>query len=263
MKTSTTLTLFVLSCMLLGACKSSESTMESAAPMIESAAPMSVEQELIESYLAALGGLETLRSIESMQLTGEVEMPSVGMTMPITITNKRPSMVHVRVEVSAMNAEVINAYDGETAWQINPMQGGTQKMTGEQARSIKEQADMDGLLIDYEAKGYVVHYVGEEEVNGSNTKKLRVMRPDSSEVFVYLDAESFLQVKTEAEGTNPMTGAKAMMEIFMMDYRDVDGMMVPFKMKVVMDGQIFQNITIKEVKTNVEVDDLIFMYPKK
>ena len=57
MKTSTTLTLFVLGGMLLGACKSSESTMESAAPM-------SVEQELIESYIAALGGLETIRSIE-------------------------------------------------------------------------------------------------------------------------------------------------------------------------------------------------------
>ncbi len=255
MKTSTTLTLFVLGCMLLGACKSSESAMESAVPM-------SVEQELIESHIAALGGLEVIRSVESMQLTGEVEMPSVGMTMPMTITNKRPSKLHVRVEVPAMGAEVINAYDGETAWEINP-QGVTQKMAGEQARDLKELADMDGFLVDYEAKGYAVHYVGEEEVNGSNTKKLRVMRPDSSEMFVFLDAESFLQVKIEAEGTNPMTGARAKKETFLMDYRDVDGMMIPFEMKVLMDGQVFQNITIKEVKTNVEVDDTIFMYPKK
>ena len=256
MKTSTMLTLFVLGCMLLGACKSSESVMESAVPM-------SVEQELVEQNIAAQGGLEVIRSIESMHITGEIEMPSVGMTMPMTITQKRPSKVHFRVDVPAMGAEIINAYDGETAWQINPMQGGTQKMTGEQARNIKERADMDGLLVDYEAKGYAVHYVGEEEVNGSNTKKLRVMRPDSSEMFVFLDAESFLQVKTEAEGTNPMTGASAKMETFMMDYRDVDGMMIPFEMKVLMDGQVFQNITIKEVKTNVEVDDTIFMYPKK
>ena len=40
---------------------------------MESVAPLSVEQELIERYLAALGGLETIRSIESMQVTGEVE----------------------------------------------------------------------------------------------------------------------------------------------------------------------------------------------
>ena len=256
MKTSTTLTLFVLGCMLLGACKSSESAMESAVPM-------SVEQELIESHIAAQGGLEVIRSVESMQLTGEIEMPSFGMTMPMTITNKRPSKMHVRVEVPAMGAEIINAYDGETAWEINPMGGGTQKMTGDQARNIKEQADMDGFLIDYEAKGYAVHYEGEEEVNGSNTKKLRVMRPDSSEIIVFLDAESFLQVKTETEGTNPMTGVKAKMVTFMMDYRDVDGMMIPFEMKVLMDGQVFQIITMQEVKTNVEVDDLIFMYPKK
>jgi hypothetical protein len=230
---------------------------------MESAAPLSVEQELIESYLAALGGLEALRSITSMQVTGEVEMPSVGMTMPLTITSKRPAMVHVRVEIPAMGAEVIQAYDGEDAWENNPMGGGLKKMAGEQARNMKEQADMDGLLVDYEAKGYAVHYVGEEEVNGSNTKKLRVMRPDSSEVFVYLDAESFLQVKMEADGTNPMTGAKAKMETFMSDFREVDGMMMPFAMKVVMDGQVFQVITFKEVKTNVEVDETIFAYPKK
>ncbi len=230
---------------------------------MEAAAPLSMEQELIESYLAALGGLEAIQSIESMQVTGEVEMPSIGMTMRITITSKRPSMVHVRVEVAAMNAEVINAYDGEIAWESNPMGGGTREMPSEQARDIKEQADMDGFLVDYEAKGYAVYYVGEEEVNGSNTKKLRVMRPDSSEVFVYFDAESFLQVKTEAEGTNPMTGARAKTETFMMDYRDVDGMMIPFEMKVLMDGQVFQNITLKEVKTNVEVDETIFAYPKK
>ncbi len=230
---------------------------------MESAVPMSVEQELIESHIAAQGGLEVIRSVESMQMTGEFEMPSFGMTMPMTITLKRPSKVHVRVDVAAMGAEVINAYDGETAWENNPMQGGIQKMADEQARDMKERADMDGLLVDYEAKGYVVHYVGEEEVNGSNTKKLRVMRPDSSEIIVFLDAESFLRVKTETEGTNPMTGARAKTETFMMDYRDVDGMMIPFEMKVVMDGQAFQNITFKEVKINVEVDDTIFLYPKK
>ena len=256
MKTTTPLVLLILCGLLVGACKTSESAMEPAAPM-------SVEQQLIESHIAALGGLEAIRAIESMQVTGEIEMPSVGMTMPITITSKRPSMVHVRVEVSAMNAEVINAYDGETAWEINPMGGGTQKMTGDQARNIKEQADMDGFLIDYEAKGYAVHYVGEEEVNGSNTKKLRVIRPDSSEIIVFLDAESFLQVKTETEGTNPMTGVKAKMVTFMMDYRDVDGIMIPFEMKVLMDGQVFQIITMKEVQTNVEVDETIFAYPKK
>ncbi len=256
MKTSTTLTLIVLGCMLLGACKSSESAMESAVPM-------SVEQELIESHIAAQGGLEVIRSIESMQMTGETEMPSVGMTMPMTITLMRPSKVHVRVDVAAMGAEVINAYDGETAWETNPMQGGTRKMAGEQARNMKEMADMDGFLVDYEAKGYAVHYEGEEEIDGSNTKKLRVMRPDSSEIFVFLDAESFLQVKMETEGTNPMTGARVKTETFLMDYRDVDGMMIAFGIKVLMDGEVFQNITMKEVKMNVEVDDTIFMYPKK
>lgn len=256
MKTSTSLTLLVLVALSMGACKSSESAMEAAAPV-------SVEQEIVDQHVAAIGGRETLRSVESLQMTGQVEMPSVGMTMPLTITQKRPSKVHVRVDVAAMGAEVVNAYDGETAWQSNPMQGGTQKMTGEQARTIKEQADIDGFLVDYAAKGYGLEYVGAVEVKGAPAEKLQVTRPDSSQFFVFLDAASFLQVKVEAEGTNPMTGAKAKVETYMGDYRDVGGVQMPFELEVVIGGQPFQTITMSDVKLNVEVDDTIFAYPKK
>lgn len=254
MKTSTPLLFLLLFGLLLGACKSSESAVD--------APPMSVEQEIVERHIAAIGGRATLESIESLQLMGELYMPAAGMTLPLTLTQKRPAKMHVRVDVAAMGAEVLNGYDGETAWQVNPLQGGTQKLSGEQARNLKEQADIDGLLVDYEAKGYSVAYVGEEEVKGTNTQKLQVMRPDSSEVFVYLDAATALQFKVESEGTNPMTGAKAKSETYMSDYRDVDGMMVPFSLEVHFDGQLFQTVTLSDVKTNVEVDDAIFMYPK-
>ena len=247
--------LFVLGCMLLGACKSSESVTESM--------PKSMEQELIDSHIAALGGLETIRSVESLRMTGEIYVPSAGMTMPVTITQKRPSKMYFKIEIPAMGAEMVQAYDGETAWEINPMQGGTRKMTGEPARTIKEQADMDGILVDYEAKGFTMELVGEEDVKGSAAKKLKVLRPDSSEFFVFLDAASFMQVKVEAEGTNPMTGAKVNVETFMMDYRDVGGMMVPFGVEMLMDGEVFSKTTLQDVKTNVEVDETIFAYPKK
>lgn len=256
MKTSTPLLLLLLCGLLLGACKSSESA-------TEAMAPKSAEQELLDRHVAAMGGLEAIQSIESLQITGEVYMPAVGMTMPLTITQKRPMKVHVRVDVAAMGVEVINAYDGETAWEVNPMQGGTRKVTGEQARNFKEQADMDGFLIDHAAKGYSVEHVGEEDVKGTMAQKLKVLRPDSSTVFVYLDTASALQVKAESEATNPMTGAPGKVESYFTDYRDVGGMMVAHAFEVLFDGQVFQTVTLTDVKTNVEVDDAIFMYPKK
>ena len=83
MKTSTPLVLLILCCLFVGACKSSERATE--------AASKSMEQELIDQHIAALGGLETLRSIESMRVTGEVNIPSAGMTLPLTHTTPRLS----------------------------------------------------------------------------------------------------------------------------------------------------------------------------
>ena len=75
-----------------------------------------------------------------------------------------PYRMRVEVEIPAMGMEILNGYDGEMAWEVNPMQGGKRKVTGEQARTFKEQADMDGVLVDTAAKGYRVEYAGEAEV---------------------------------------------------------------------------------------------------
>src|SRR5690606_37899900 len=114
--------------------------------------------------------------------------------------------------VSMMNATVINGYDGETAWTINPMMGsGPQKLPPDQARQTRQQADIDGPLVDYAAKGYTLEYLGEEAVKGQPAHKLRLMEADSTEAFMYLDAASYLPVKTESEGINPMDGSTTRM----------------------------------------------------
>ncbi len=252
--------LFLMGCLLLGACKSAEMTSDAGAT---SAPAMTMEQELVAKHLEANGGMAALQAIESVHMVGEVYMPAAGMNMPMTITVKRPAMMRVDVKVPAMNMEVINAFDGETAWADNPMQGGLQKLPADQVVRFREQADIDGILVNHEAKGYSVEYVGEAEIKGTPTQKLKVLRPDSSEIFVYLDAETFLQVKTESEAPNPMTGAMAKVETFMSDFRVVNGVPMPHSMEVMMDGQAFQTITFTEITVNGEIDDAIFVYPKK
>ena len=260
MKNSATLMLLLVGCLLLGACKSAEMASDAGAT---TAPAMTMEQELIAKSIEAQGGLANLRAVESMQMTGEVYMPFAGMSMPLTIYQKRPGMVRVEVSIPAMGVEVVSGYDGEIAWTDNPVQGGLQKLTGEQARTSKEQADMDGFLVDYAAKGYTVEYAGDAEVKGMQTKKLKIMRPDSSEIRMYFDAETFRQVKTEGEGTNPLTGAQAKVETYLSDFKEVEGVMRAHAIEVLMDGEVFQQVTVSEVKVNVEIDDAIFAYPKK
>ncbi len=226
-------------------------------------AETTVVDQLVAEYIAAQGGLETIRAVQSVRTTGEVAIPSQGMVLPITIVQARPNRMRVEIAIPDMAVDIVNGFDGETAWETNPLQGGTRELTGEPARNFREQADLDGVLIDYAAKGYAVTHAGAGEVSGAPTQTLRVRRPppDTTEIVVHLDAASHLQIKAEGWGTHPVTGARVKVETFMTDYRDVGGIKVPFAIEVTMDGQPFQVITVHDVTLNVPVEQGLFTIP--
>lgn len=253
------LSIFVFS-LLLGACKSSEQATDSAAAEPE---PMSMEDELIAKNIEARGGLENIQAINTLFTMGSAQLPSMGMEMPIKVFAKRPKKVRVEVVIESMGAEIVQAYDGEKAWTINPMAGpGAQEMPMEQARTVIDQADMDGRLINHEEKGYAITYVGEEEVRGKNAHKLQVSKEGEPDLFVFLDAETFLEVKTQTEGVNPMSGAAATVESYTSNFREVNGVMMPYKIEVVIGGQTFQEVTMEGIEVNNEMDETLFAFPE-
>jgi hypothetical protein len=171
-------------------------------------------------------------------------------------------MMRSEVEVTAMNVKVISGYDGKTAWMLNPMIGTEpQLLPAEQAASVSDQAQIDGLLVGYKERGYTVTYVGEEPVRGKPARKLKVDRPERSPVFVFLDAASHLQVKQEGEGVDPQTGATVMTATYMLDYRSVQGVMLPHRMEVEMGGTLSQTITMSQIDVNTDVNDQLFAVP--
>ncbi len=240
-------------------CKSSEVATEVMEP--EVVTEVSIEDTILEEHIAAKGGSEVLAGITSMKMTGQVEMPAMDMTLLMTMFQKAPNKLRMEVDIPQMGATILNGYDGEIAWESNPMAGGPSKLGGDRARAFAEQADMDGFLVGAAESGYTVEYIGDEEVRGAMNHKIKVMREDSSEVLLFLDAESKLETKIEAEAPNPMTGAMTTVETFMSDYRVVGGMKVPYRMEVVIGGEPFQTLTFSDIRTNVPINDSVFAYP--
>jgi hypothetical protein len=126
---------------------------------------------------------------------------------------------------------------------------------------MKDQANFDGLLTNYKANGHELEYQGEAMVREKPTHKIKVMREKYPDVLVYLDAESYLEVKSEGEGVNPQTGGTVIMETYMSDYRPVNGVMLPHAMEVVMGGTPFQTVTFGSIDANVEIDNDLFEIP--
>jgi hypothetical protein len=223
------------------------------------AAPLAAmtADELIEKGFEAQGGLENIQAIKSVKATGK--FMTMGMEFPFTMVQKRPGMMRIDADINGMT--MVQVWDGEAGWSINPMMGSTeaQDMSPMEAKSFKMQADMDGVLVDYEKKGYSVEYVGEDEVEGTKVHHLKLDTNDDLVLDMYYDAEYFLVIKTGSTMTMDEQTIKS--DTFMSDFKESGDLIVPFAMETRMNGQTMNNIVIETIEYDVEVDDGQFVRP--
>jgi outer membrane lipoprotein-sorting protein len=215
--------------------------------------------ELIEKNAKAKGGMEKIKSVQTMRMTGKMIMGQ-GMEAPFTMTAKRPK--NTRVEFTFQGMTGIQAYDGKTAWMVMPFMGkkDPEAMPSEETKNMEEQADFDGPLIDYKAKGHTVELLGKESVEGSDAFKLKVTLKNGEVRTIYLDAETFLEVKAEAK--RMVRGTEIEGESLFGDYKEVDGMMVAHVMESGAKGSPQrQKMVFEKVEFNVPLADSLFVMP--
>ena len=210
--------------------------------------------DLIAKNLEAKGGLEKLKAIQSIKQVNTFNMQ--GMEGSMTIFTKRPN--RLRQEMTMGGQTVINGFDGVTPWTINPLVGLTRAMavTGPQADMVREQGDFDGPLVDYKAKGYTIELVGQETLGERKVQHLRMTSASRQIVHLYLDAATGLEVKRMTEVDT------LKLEQEFSDFRAIDGVTLPFHVRLLTNGVPQSEFTVKSVEFNVPMDDAIFRMPK-
>jgi len=215
--------------------------------------------EIISKNIETKGGLQKLKSIKSMKMTGKVF--AGGFEMSMTLWAKRPNMS--RMESIFQDQKIIQAYDGEKAWQINLFMGSNepQEIKGLQAEDLKDRADFDGPLVDYKKKGHKVEFMGKEDLEGTEVYKLKVTMKSGRVVYLYLDTDSCIELKQST--TLNYQGTEYLVETIFGDYKEVDGIMVPHFIETKLNGQTQARIIIEKVEFNIEIDDSLFKMPAK
>ncbi|MFQ6083861.1 MAG: outer membrane lipoprotein carrier protein LolA [Candidatus Aminicenantia bacterium] len=215
--------------------------------------------EIIDKNLETKGGLEKIKAIQSVKITGKVI--AQGVEMPMVMWNKRPNMI--RMETTFQDKKIVQAYDGEKAWWIMPFLGSEdpQEMTGLQAEAMKDQADFDGPLVDYKEKGHKVELLGKEDMAGTEVYKLKVTKKDGKEIYYYLDTEYCIELKQSMQ--REYQGTELQVETILADYKPVKGIMIPHSIETRVNGQTQAQITIESVEFDVDIDDSLFKMPPK
>ena len=216
--------------------------------------------ELVNKNVQAKGGIEKIKAIQTLRMKGRLNQGSF--TARVGQELKRPEMLRSTFTVQGMTA--IQAYDGQTGWQISPFQGRKDpELLGEDdLRDLVEDADMDGPLVDYKAKGNAVEYLGHDTVDGDDVYRLKCTLKNGDIVYYYLDPDSSLEIRTERQQF--IRGAVRERQTDLGSYKPVAGVMYPYSIESGPKNNpaVRAKITIESIEANVPIDDAAFKMPK-
>lgn len=218
--------------------------------------------EVIKHYFKAIGGVDKLKSLQSMKATGNFQQG--GMNIPFVMYQKRPMKQLLEVTFQGMTQKI--AFDGTSGWVVNPFSGRTnaEKMDADQEKETRYQADMDGPFVDYAAKGYKVEYSGEEDIDGSPAYHLILTTKEGDTRDYYFDKDSYLMVK-QKDHVKMQDGSTNESETNFSDYKEVGGLLFAHTIENISDyqGQKYSSfIKLDVVEQNVTIDDAIFKMPE-
>ena len=216
--------------------------------------------EIVNKHIQALGGLEKLKAVKTIRFSGKMQLGQ-GLEAPAVLEKKRPN--NLRMEFTIQGLTAVQAYDGKTGWSLMPFGGkkDPEPMGEDELKAFTEEADFDGPLVDYKEKGNKVELVGKEPVEGTDAYKLKVTLKDGEVDYVYLDTDSYLQLRQESKRT--VRGTERESEVNLGDYKEVEGLVLPFSYEMGMKGvPQKQKITIDKVELNPAVEDARFKMPE-
>lgn len=213
-------------------------------------------EKIVSRHLAAIGGRK-LKSVAAMRAVGTADFR--GMTVPITLWKQRPDQS--RFELSMLGHDIVQAYDGEVAWWINPIAGAVEptEMPEDFAREMILWSDFDGPLVNYKRKRHSIDYVGEEEISTGLAHKLRVVLRNGTEVHVYIDSETFFEVKRTH--TQIYKNVPVNVDTYFSGFADAGGMMAPHVIRGVGFGGEPFTMRFERVDFDVEPDPTRFEMP--
>ncbi len=224
---------------------------EEAAANPAGAAPAA--EQVLDKYLSAVGGAAALQKISSRIEKGAISF--AGHESPIEVFAKAPNK---RMSVTQMGSgQSITAFDGTVGWL-----GGSGRPPREMAGAEIDAAKLDAeFYFPIRAKEIFSRFrMGRpEKIGGAQAYTVFALRQGQPPVRLYFDESSGLLLRLVRYADTPV--GRNPTQIDYADYRDVDGVKLPFRWTLARPGGRF-TIQIQEVRQNVPIPDERFAKPE-
>ena len=221
--------------------------------------------DIIEKHLAASGGRAAFTKLKSRYSVGTVTLTTPGGNITGSIEtwnqapNKARSLTKLDLTALGLGQTVIDQrFDGEAGYVLDTIQG-NHDITGTQLDSMKN-GSFPNIFLNYKEVGATIELSGKEKV-GDHDAYLLISKPKAgTAVRTYIDAESYLPIRTIVKVPVPQLGTDLDQVIEFSDFRDVDGIKIPFHINQSSPLQTI-NISLTKVEHNKDIDQTMFSKP--
>lgn len=200
---------------------------------------------ILERYNKAVDPQGRIASIEGIRSSVTMEMPSMGMSMSVNSAARRPNQIIIDTEIPGMGS-MRQGYDGTTAWAIDPMQG-PRILTGMEAAAIIEGSAFNAMTRSPDLFS-AMEAAGSADVGGDAATCVKFTWKSGRETTDCFSNATGLLTRSVAKQVTQ--AGEVEVEMFLKDYRNVGGLMIPHRTEAAMMGmQMIMTTTSMEFGT--------------
>lgn len=216
------------------------------------AASLKKGKEVFKKVIAAMGDPGKIKNIKNLSFKMDFIQVTPGGEMKMDAEGVIEYPDKLKYSIMSPQGQVIMIINGDKGWMKFP--GGAMPMPEGQRKSQSSNIPRDYFYVFQNLDQYKIQLIGEKKFGDTNAVDLLLTGP--AEFHLFIDPKTNLLLGSSYQQVT-QTGP-AEMEETVSDYKDVDGIKLPFKSVTKANGKKAVEIIFKEIKLNIKIEKDFF-----
>lgn len=223
--------------------------------------------DLLEKAIQAYGGAEKAAKLTAIAAKGKTTISEGGMevtfTFDVSLQGFDLMKMEAEVSIAGQTMKTTMVLNGDKAWAVNPGTGKTEEAPKEVAplmRQVMTALRSAGNPAGLKDKDIQLAHGGVGKIDVVDTEILRINRKDLTEITLVFDKKTGMPLKAETKIKEPNAN-EASIEFAYSDFKEVNGVKHPHRVKILRDGKDIAELELTEIKLDQKFDASTFEKP--
>ena len=213
--------------------------------------------DIITKAIKARGSLDEQKAVKTV--VADIKAINFGFDISMKMTIFLPDKI--RMDMNLLGKPITTIINHGKGWMVSDsaMQMMPEDQVKDNQRAVESQMNFfRSELISDRDQSLKISLLEKDTLDGKKVFRIKIMSKDSIEKIVFIDPDTYLQVKTQV--SERIQGIKSVSEVYYRNYKQVQGFMVPYLIELKQNGTPSGKMSIINLHFNQPVDTKIFEF---